>query len=127
MDSFDRRLCLSGMLLFFVGLLLGFVVPAYAPTHGMLAAHLNAVQCGTFLLVLALLWPKLPLGRMSKWLAHLTWISFWLVQVGVTLAAQAQKNADPSLKPLILALNVLGALGMTVAVAIVLVALLRRR
>jgi hypothetical protein len=71
MDHFDRRLCLSGMLLFFAGCVLGFIVPAYAPHPGMLAAHLNAVQTGIFLLVLALLWPKLQLApRRSAWLAH---------------------------------------------------------
>jgi (hydroxyamino)benzene mutase len=127
MDHFDRRLCLSGMLLFFTGLLLGFIVPAYAPHHGMLAAHLNAVQTGIFLLVLALLWPKVPLGpRMSGWLAHLTWISFWVLQAGVTLAAHIQVDtALAGLKPATRAIETVSALGVTLAVGILLFELIR--
>ena len=103
MDYFDRRLCLGGMLLVFTGCVLGFIVPAYAPHPGMLAAHLNAVQTGIFLLVLALLWPKLQLGsRMSAWLGHLTWISFWLLQACLTLGAYAQVDTVlAALKPVV--------------------------
>jgi hypothetical protein len=127
MDDFDRRLGVSGMLLFFGGLGLGFVVPAYAPHHGMLAAHLNAVQTGIFLLVLALLWPKLPLGPwISGWLAHLTWISFWVLQAGLTLVAHAEVATDLAwLKPAMRAIEAVSALGVTLAVAILLFVLIR--
>jgi hypothetical protein len=120
--DFDRRLALGGLSLFFFGLVLGFVVPAYAPHHGMLAAHLNAVQTGTFVLVLAVLWPRLPLPR---WLGHLTWASFWVLQIGLTLAAQAE--VMPALKPAARAIEAVSSLGVTLAIAWVLWTLARGR
>jgi len=127
MDYFDRRLCLGGMLLVFTGCVLGFIVPAYAPHPGMLAAHLNAVQTGIFLLVLALLWPKLQLGsRMSAWLGHLTWISFWLLQACLTLGAYAQVDTVlAALKPVLRTIETVCVLGATLAVAILLFELIR--
>ena len=127
MDYFDRRLCLGGMLLVFTGCVLGFIVPAYAPHPGMLAAHLNAVQTGIFLLVLALLWPKLQLGsRMSAWLGHLTWISFWLLQACLTLGAQVQVDTVLSaLKPVLRTIETVCVLGITLAVAILVFELIR--
>ena len=127
MDYFDRRLCLSGMLLVFTGCVLGFIVPAYAPHSGMLAAHLNAVQTGIFLLVLALLWPKLQLGsRMSAWLGHLTWISFWLLQACLTLGAYAQVDTVlAALKPVLRTIETVCVLGASLAVAILLFELIR--
>jgi len=127
MDYFDRRLCLSGMLLFFTGCVLGFIVPAYAPHPGMLAAHLNAVQTGIFLLVLALLWPKLQLSsRMSTWLAHLTWMSFWLLQACLTLGAHAQVDTVlAALKPVLRTIETVCVLGITLAVAILVFELIR--
>ena len=127
MDYFDRRLCLSGMLLVFTGCVLGFIVPAYALHPGMLAAHLNAVQTGIFLLVLALLWPKLQLGsRMSAWLGHLTWISFWLLQACLTLGAYAQVDTVlAALKPVLRTIETVCVLGATLAVAILLFELIR--
>ena len=127
MDYFDRRLCLGGMLLVFTGCVLGFIVPAYAPHPGMLAAHLNAVQTGIFLLVLALLWPKLQLGsRMSAWLGHLTWISFWLLQACLTLGAYAQVDTVlAALKPVLRTIETVCVLGASLAVAILLFELIR--
>ena len=127
MDYFDRRLCLGGMLLVFTGCVLGFIVPAYAPHPGMLAAHLNAVQTGIFLLVLALLWPKLQLGsRMSAWLGHLTWISFWLLQACLTLGAQVQVDTVlTALKPVLRTIETVCVLGITLAVAILVFELIR--
>ncbi|MDQ0464981.1 hypothetical protein QO010_002765 [Caulobacter ginsengisoli] len=126
--AFNRPLALGGLTLFFFGLILGFIVPAYAPHHGMLSAHLNAVQTGTFVLVLALFWPKLPLGRMAGWLAHLTWASFWLLQIGITLAAQAQVSPDlAGLKPAVLGIEAICSLGVTLATALVLWTVLRHR
>jgi (hydroxyamino)benzene mutase len=128
MDHFDRRLCLGGMLLFFTGCVLGFIVPAYAPHRGMLAAHMNAVQTGIFLLVLALLWPKLQLSsRMSAWLVHLTWISFWVLQACLTLGAHAQVDTVlAALKPALRTIETVCVLGVTLAVAILLFELIRR-
>jgi hypothetical protein len=122
MAPFNRPLALGGLTLFFFGLILGFVVPAYAPHHGMLAAHLNAVQSGTFVLVLAVIWPKLPL---ANWLTHLTWISFWVLQIGLTIAAQAE--VTPSLKLAARATEAVSSLGVTLAIAAVLWTVLRSR
>lgn len=122
MSAFNRPLALGGLSLFFFGLVLGFVVPAYAPHHGMLAAHLNAVQTGTFVLVLAVIWPRLTL---APWLSHLTWASFWGLQIGLTLAAQAELS--PALKPAARGVEAVSSLGVTLAIALVLWTVLRGR
>jgi hypothetical protein len=128
MDPFDHRLCMSGMLLFFTGCVLGFIVPIFGPHHEMLAAHLNAVQTGIFMLVLALLWPKLQLGpKMSVWLVHLTWTSFWFLQASLTLAAYAQLDTGlAQLKPALRAIETVCVLCITLVVAILVLELIRR-
>lgn len=119
MDSFERRLALSGLLMFLFGLVFGFVVHRLPNPHQALAAHLNAVQSGTFLIALGLLWPKLAVWtRAATPLVHLTWISFWLLEAGQVAGAFAPAGAPPEgVKLAAAGLNALGAIGMTVAIA----------
>ncbi len=64
-----HRLLQLGALLFLLGLLVGFVVPALTNPRMGLASHLEGLLNGMFLLLLGLLWPRLLLGaRAASWL-----------------------------------------------------------
>ena len=88
-QTFDRRLLQLGMVLFLLGLLTGFVVPAVANPRMALSSHLEGVQNGIFLLVLGAFWGRLHLGPRTQRVA------FWLAVYGTfvnwatTLAAAA--------------------------------------
>lgn len=61
-----RRLLQLGVLLFLLGLLTGFAVPAFANPRMGLASHLEGVMNGIFLIALGLMWTKLNLS--ARWL-----------------------------------------------------------
>jgi hydroxylaminobenzene mutase len=70
------RLLQLGVVLFLLGLLTGFVVPATPNPRMALASHLEALMNGIFLLVLGLLWDRLRLSpRMLT-------VAFWLAVYG---------------------------------------------
>lgn len=52
-----------GLVLFLIGLLTGFAVPALKNPRMALSSHLEAVLNGMFLVLLGLLWPHLHLPR----------------------------------------------------------------
>lgn len=60
-DDTARKLLRWGVLLFLVGLLVGFAVPALKNPRMGLASHLEGVMNGLFLMVLGLIWPRLHL------------------------------------------------------------------
>ena len=64
MDDSRRSLIWHGMFLFLLGLLTGFVETKFANPRMGLAAHLEGVMNGTFLIALGAVWMevKLPLG-----------------------------------------------------------------
>lgn len=64
-----RRLLQLGILLFFLGLLTGFSLPAAANPRMALSSHLEGVMNGTFLLVLGAIWDRLRLGSKSQRIA----------------------------------------------------------
>jgi hydroxylaminobenzene mutase len=95
MDVFERRLCFAGLALFVFGLAIGFVLKVFPNPRAALSAHLNAVQSGTFLMVLGLLWPKLAVWKsIATPLSHVVWISFLVVEVGMVLMALAPPAAE---------------------------------
>jgi hydroxylaminobenzene mutase len=61
--AWGHRLLQFGVLLFLVGLLTGFVIPALANPRMALASHLEGIMNGLFLIALGLIWPRLVLGR----------------------------------------------------------------
>lgn len=75
-DRTGRRLIRAGVLLFLLGLLVGFAVPAFANPRMGLASHLEGVMNGLFLIALGLLWPRLVLST------RLLSVAFWLAIVG---------------------------------------------
>jgi hydroxylaminobenzene mutase len=58
-----ERLLRLGVLLFLLGLLTGFVVPALANPRMGLSSHLEGLLNGIFLVLLGLVWPRLDLRR----------------------------------------------------------------
>jgi (hydroxyamino)benzene mutase len=90
MTETERRLCLSGLLLFFLGLPLGFVVHSLPNQRVALSAHLNAVQSGTALMVLGLLWPRINLSpRLAAVTATGLSLAFWGLELRILAAAFA--------------------------------------
>jgi hydroxylaminobenzene mutase len=90
MDDIARALAFAGLAMFVFGLALGFFLKAFPNPRAALSAHLNAVQSGTFLIALALLWPKLAIWpRLAAPVGHATWIAFWALEAGMVIAAFA--------------------------------------
>lgn len=88
MNDHRRRLLWHGMALFLLGLLTGLVEQHFTNVRMGLAAHLEGVMNGTFLLALGAVWNELNLAKNVKAAAY--WIFLggtygnWLV---TTLAA----------------------------------------
>ena len=82
-----RRLMWHGILLFLLGLLTGFVIPALTNPHMGVSAHLNAVMGGGFLVSLGLIWRELRTsGKVASaifWIAILgTYINWVFTLLG---------------------------------------------
>ncbi len=76
MNDNNRRLMWHGMFLFLLGLLTGFVEPRFANIRMGLAAHLEGVMNGIFLVGLGAIWNEVRLSRPLKTIA------FWITLVG---------------------------------------------
>jgi (hydroxyamino)benzene mutase len=122
MSPDERRLCRSGLLLFFLGLALGFLVHRLPNPRGALSAHLNAVQSGTALMVIGVMWSRIRLlPRLAAPVAIALPLAFW----GLELRILASAFAWPSNGLLMRSATLLGAvsaLTMVLAVALVLLA-----
>lgn len=118
---FERRLAFAGLALFVFGLVLGFAIRAFPNPRAALSAHLNAVQSGTFLIVLGLLWPRLAVWKaVAAPLGHVVWLSFWTLEAGMVLSALAPAGVAAAPRGLKLAaggLTGLSAIAMLVSVA----------
>src|SRR5215469_13996081 len=94
MENAQRRLMWHGMFLFLLGLLSGFAETSFANTRMGLAAHLEGVMNGTFLLALGGAWIKLELSpgveRLAFWAtlygAYVNWLMTTLAAVFGTKA-----------------------------------------
>jgi (hydroxyamino)benzene mutase len=71
-----RRLLCHGMMLFLIGLLTGLAEQHFANPRMALAAHLEGVMNGTFLLALGAIWNEVNLKPRAKNAAY------WAVLVG---------------------------------------------
>jgi hydroxylaminobenzene mutase len=76
MQNANRRLMWHGMLLFLLGLFTGFAETHFANVRMGLAAHLEGVMNGMFLLALGAAWNELRLAPAPKSAA------FWLALYG---------------------------------------------
>ncbi len=88
MQISNRRLMWHGMFLFLIGLLTGFAETHFTNTRMGLAAHLEGVMNGSFLLALGAAWNEVRLSSRAKeftyWVALLGTYGNWFV---TTLAA----------------------------------------
>jgi hydroxylaminobenzene mutase len=88
MDHSDRRLMWHGMFLFLIGLLTGFAEQHFANVRMGLAAHLEGVMNGTFLLALGAAWPQLRLSPPAKTFTYcITLYGTYINWLMTTLAA----------------------------------------
>ncbi|WP_028080823.1 hypothetical protein [Solimonas soli] len=76
MNDFRRSLLWHGMFLFLLGLFTGLVETKFSNTRMGLAAHLEGVMNGTFLLALGAVWAEV---RLSSRLAA---VAYWAVLYG---------------------------------------------
>jgi hydroxylaminobenzene mutase len=87
-DDSKRRLIWHGMFLFLLGLLTGLVEPKFANVRMGLAAHLEGLMNGIFLIALGAVWTEVKLSGSLKagafWSALYGTYANWLV---TTLAA----------------------------------------
>ena len=72
MDDSKRRLLWHGMFLFLLGLLTGFVEQNFKNPRMGLAAHLEGVMNGTFLVALGAIWAEVRLPARLKAAAYWT-------------------------------------------------------
>ncbi len=70
MEDTKRRLLWHGMFLFLLGLLTGFVEQKFANPRMGLAAHLEGVMNGTFLVALGAIWTEVRLSSRLKAAAY---------------------------------------------------------
>ncbi|WP_293389486.1 hypothetical protein [Nevskia sp.] len=76
MDDSKRRLLWHGMFLFLLGLFTGLAETSFSNIRMGLAAHLEGVMNGTFLLALGAVWAEVRLGTRLKG------ATYWLVLYG---------------------------------------------
>lgn len=69
MDRMNRRLMFHGMCLFILGLLTGFAEQHFANVRMGLAAHLEGLMNGTFLIALGAIWPHVQLPSLGARIA----------------------------------------------------------
>lgn len=94
MNNRTRALLAFGALLFFLGLLSGFAIPALTNPRMGVSSHLEGLMNGTFLMVVGLAWRHLNLsdrwGALAYWAllygAYANWIFVQLAAIFGTAA-----------------------------------------
>jgi hydroxylaminobenzene mutase len=85
MERNNRRLMWHGMFLFILGLLTGFAEQHFANVRMGLAAHLEGLMNGTFLIALGAIWNEVKLSPRIKatayWTALYGTYMNWLITV----------------------------------------------
>jgi hydroxylaminobenzene mutase len=89
MQNSDRRLMWHGVLLFLLGLVTGFLEPRFANMRMGLAAHLEGLMNGTFLIALGAIWIQVRLSPTMKNVAYWTALYGTYVNWLVTILAAA--------------------------------------
>jgi len=75
-EQTSRKIIAAGAILFFLGLVTGFVIPTFENSRMGLASHLEGVMNGTFLIAVGAVWTRLVLSIMLQSAA------FWLLIYG---------------------------------------------
>ena len=95
MQDVNSSLAIAGVFLFLIGLINGVTIPLGKSPRINLSAHLTAVQCGTFLIAVAVLWPHVPFGAgWSGPTALALWVSLYALWLALFIAGLAGAGRD---------------------------------
>jgi (hydroxyamino)benzene mutase len=98
MDDSKRRLIWHGVFLFLLGLLTGFVEQKFVNPRMGLAAHLEGVMNGTFLIALGAVWNEVRLSARLK--PATFWIALYGAYVNWLATALAATFGSAALSPI---------------------------
>ena len=98
MENANRRLMWHGMFLFLLGLVTGFAEPRFANIRMGLAAHLEGVMNGTFLIALGAIWNEIRLPSPAKSIAY--WTMLYATYVNWFLTTLAAVFGTAALSPI---------------------------
>ncbi len=98
MESSNRRLMWHGMFLFMLGLFTGFAEHSFANVRMGLAAHLEGVMNGSFLLALGAVWAYVALPPSAK--AATYWITLYATYVNWLMTTLAAVFGTGALSPI---------------------------
>jgi hydroxylaminobenzene mutase len=133
MESLSSTLCFLGALLFLLGLLTGFGIPAFRSPRIGLSAHLAAIESGLALIAFGLLLPHLGISAgAARAIGDALWISLYVLWLGLLFAALygtgralpiagaglAAKAWQENTARVVIALGSLGSAGAVVALLV---------
>jgi hydroxylaminobenzene mutase len=98
MEGSNRRLMWHGMFLFILGLLTGFAEQHFANIRMGLAAHLEGVMNGTFLVALGAIWTEVRLSPPTKAVAY--WTALYGTYVNWLITVVAAGFGTAALSPI---------------------------
>jgi hydroxylaminobenzene mutase len=98
MDGSNRRLIWHGMFLFLLGLLTGFAETHFVNVRMGLAAHLEGVMNGTFLVALGAVWTEVRLSPPIKTAAY--WTALYGTYVNWFVTSLAAYFGTAALSPI---------------------------
>lgn len=98
MDDSKRRLMWHGMFLFLLGLLTGFAETNFANPRMGLAAHLEGVMNGTFLVAVGAIWTEVRLSPGLKTAAY--WTALYGTYANWAMTALAAILGTAALSPI---------------------------
>ena len=98
MEDANRRLMWHGMCLFLLGLLTGFAEQRFANMRMGLAAHLEGVMNGIFLVALGAVWIEVRLAPLAKAAAY--WTALYGAYVNWAVTVFAAVFSTSSLSPI---------------------------
>jgi len=98
-ENTKRRLLWHGMFLFLLGLLMGFVEQNFTNPRLGLAAHLEGVMNGTFLIALGAVWAEVKLSARLK--AVLYWSTLYGTYANWALTTVAAIFGTAAMSPLL--------------------------
>lgn len=121
-----------GLILFLIGLLTGFAIPALKNSRMALSSHLEAVLNGMFLVLLGLLWPHIDLPNawgvtavaLIVYAAYANWLATLLAAAwgaGRRLAPIAAADHEASAVKEAFVSFLLISLGLSIVVGVVIV------
>src|SRR3981189_1078230 len=97
-EDSKRRLMWHGMFLFLLGLLTGLVEQHFSNPRMGLAAHLEGVMNGTFLVALGAIWTEVRLPPLAKAIAY--WTALYGTYVNWLVTALAAVFGTAALSPI---------------------------